>query len=541
MVRAMEEGAEDPESSRSSKLGRFRGMLESGASKFRRSLNENNGTISVLPPDDDDNNKIPAASAPLPEDPPAPAQVRPKLGGLLSRTENVKPSRGSGADATPASAPPAAPAVIPPPAVTPPPTPASAKVAAPPSPPPPVRKKPTDMDMMKEKFAKLLLGEDMSGRGKGVSSALALSNAITNLAASAYGEMKKLEPMAPDTKVKWKKEIDWLLSVTDSIVEFVAVKQKNKDGTTFDVMATRQRNDLQANIPALRKLDTMLLDCLDNFKEPHEFYYGSKDDDKGEKVQRSDDKWWIPVPKVPPNGLSDANRKWLQYQKDSVNQVLKAAMAINAQVLTEMEIPDAYIDALPKNGRVSLGDSIYKMIQEDFFDPDNLLSSLDLTSEHKIVELKNKIEASVVIWKRKMNAKDNKAPWGSAVSVEKRELLEDRAETVLLILKHRFPGTPQSDLDISKIESNRDVGYAILESYSRILETLAFTVLSRIEDVMSADAQAKGSANIEKTKSIKEDMESVPKTLVDGAETNTEQQGEADGKKANDENAEAKK
>jgi len=35
---------------------------------------------------------------------------------------------------------------------------------------------------MKEKFAKLLLGEDMSGTGKGVSSALALSNAITNLA-----------------------------------------------------------------------------------------------------------------------------------------------------------------------------------------------------------------------------------------------------------------------------------------------------------------------------------------------------------------------
>lgn len=35
---------------------------------------------------------------------------------------------------------------------------------------------------MKERFVKLLLGEDMSGGGKGVSSALALSNAITNLA-----------------------------------------------------------------------------------------------------------------------------------------------------------------------------------------------------------------------------------------------------------------------------------------------------------------------------------------------------------------------
>jgi hypothetical protein len=39
-----------------------------------------------------------------------------------------------------------------------------------------------DMDVLKEKFSKLLLGEDMSGSGKGVPSALALSNAITNLA-----------------------------------------------------------------------------------------------------------------------------------------------------------------------------------------------------------------------------------------------------------------------------------------------------------------------------------------------------------------------
>lgn len=34
---------------------------------------------------------------------------------------------------------------------------------------------------MMERFAKLLLGEDMSGGGKGVCTALAISNAITNL------------------------------------------------------------------------------------------------------------------------------------------------------------------------------------------------------------------------------------------------------------------------------------------------------------------------------------------------------------------------
>ena len=40
----------------------------------------------------------------------------------------------------------------------------------------------SDVETMKENFAKLLLGEDITGGRKGVSTALALSNAITNLA-----------------------------------------------------------------------------------------------------------------------------------------------------------------------------------------------------------------------------------------------------------------------------------------------------------------------------------------------------------------------
>ncbi|CAI0423144.1 unnamed protein product [Linum tenue] len=345
----------------------------------------------------------------------------------------------------------------------------------------------SEMEQMKEKFAKLLLGEDMSGGGKGVSSALALSNAITNLAASVFGEQWKLEPMSAQRKARWRREVGWLLSVTDHIVEFVAKKQGN-----IEVMVTQQRNDLHMNIPALRKLDGMLIDCLDNFKDQSEFTYVSRDAPDSEKgPKRKEEKWWLPTAKVPTNGLSDSARKFLQYQKDCVNQVLKAAMAINAQVLAEMEIPENYIESLPKNGRASLGDSIYKSITVEFFDPDQFLSTMDLSSEHKILDLKNRIEASIVIWKRKMIQKDGKSGWGSAVSIEKREQFEDRAETILLIIKQRFPGIPQSSLEISKIQDNRDVGYAILESYSRILESLAHTVLSRIEDVLYADQVAR--------------------------------------------------
>jgi hypothetical protein len=45
------------------------------------------------------------------------------------------------------------------------------------------------MELMKERFSKLLLGEDMSGGGKGVSSALALSNAITNLSGTFFSDL----------------------------------------------------------------------------------------------------------------------------------------------------------------------------------------------------------------------------------------------------------------------------------------------------------------------------------------------------------------
>lgn len=45
--------------------------------------------------------------------------------------------------------------------------------------------------MMKERFAKLLLGEDMSGGGKGVCTALAISNAITNLSGWLKFSIKK--------------------------------------------------------------------------------------------------------------------------------------------------------------------------------------------------------------------------------------------------------------------------------------------------------------------------------------------------------------
>lgn len=156
--------------------------------------------------------------------------------------------------------------------------------------------------------------------------------------------------------------MDWLLCVSDSIVELVPSKQQFPGGGTYEVMATRPRSDLYMNLPALKKLDTMLISMLDGFSET-EFCYvdrGIVMDDGGDcdvfssvasngrPSIRQEEKWWLPCPKLPANGLSEDARKKLQQCRDCTNQILKAALAINSSVLAEMEIPTAYLESLPK-------------------------------------------------------------------------------------------------------------------------------------------------------------------------------------------------
>ncbi|XP_010553054.1 PREDICTED: rop guanine nucleotide exchange factor 7-like [Tarenaya hassleriana] len=366
----------------------------------------------------------------------------------------------------------------------------------------------SEIEMMKERFSKLLLGEDMSGCGNGVCTALAISNAITNLCATLFGQLWRLEPLRPEKKAMWRREMEWLLCVSDHIVEMTPTWQTFPDGSKLEIMTCRPRSDLYVNLPALRKLDNMLLEILDSF-ENREFWYADKgisapdSEDGSDSFKRSfhrqEEKWWLPVPRVPPGGLKENSRKQLQHKRDCTNQILKAAMAINSVTLTDMEIPESYIESLPRNGRACLGDLIYRYISSEQFSPECLLDCLDLSSEHQAIEIANRVEASIHVWrKRAISRPANTASRSSSrsswemvkdlmVDAEKRELVAERAESLLLSLKQRFPGLPQTALDMSKIQYNKDVGKSILESYSRVLESLAFNIVARIDDLLFVD------------------------------------------------------
>ncbi|XP_047250418.1 rop guanine nucleotide exchange factor 3 isoform X2 [Capsicum annuum] len=396
-----------------------------------------------------------------------------------------------------------------------------------------------ELELMKERFSKLLLGEDMSGGGKGVATAVTISNSITNLYASVFGQHQRLEPLHPDKKLMWKREMNCLLSVCDYIVEFVSTSQTLQDGTTvevknlfsrrilsirfclsksantcqyFQALTSRPRSDIHINLPALRKLDAMLLEILDSF-ETTEFWYAEQGSMSNNSTragsfrkivpvqpqpQRKEEKWWLPVVCVPSGGISEKERKHLRHKRDCANQIHKAAMAINSSILAEMEIPESYMASLPKSGKASVGDSIYRhMYSAEKFSPEHLLDSLNISSEHEALELADKVEASMYTWRRKSCMPQAKSSWVMVKDLvsddrtDKNNVLAERAESLLFCLKQRYPELSQTTLDTSKIHCNRDVGKAILESYSRVLESLAFNVVAWIEDVLFVDKTMK--------------------------------------------------
>ncbi|XP_039029963.1 rop guanine nucleotide exchange factor 14-like [Hibiscus syriacus] len=357
----------------------------------------------------------------------------------------------------------------------------------------------SDVEIMKENFAKLLLGEDITGGRKGVSTALALSNAIINLAGKFFlGELWKLEPLAEERKNKWRREMDWLLSPTNYMVELVPAKQNGANGGTMEIMTPKARADIHMNLPALQKLDSMLIETLESMVNTEFCYAEVESKAKGRSKRAGECKrWWLPLPQVPKTGLSDTEKKKLQCKGKVVYQVFKAARSINENVLLEMPIPSMIRDALPKSGKASLGDELYKVLTLESSSVEEMFVSLNLKSENNALEAINRLEAAVFAWKGRLTEQaSGKSPVRKSWSfikdplseIDKMEQLVDRAESLLQHIKTAYPNLPQTFLDATKIQYGKDVGHLILEAYSRVLKNLAFSIMSRMGEILQEDS-----------------------------------------------------
>ncbi|WVZ74031.1 hypothetical protein U9M48_022261 [Paspalum notatum var. saurae] len=348
-----------------------------------------------------------------------------------------------------------------------------------------------DIENMKEKFAKLLLGDDSSGGARGVCTALALSNGIINLSATVFGELWKLEPLCEEKKIRWRKEMDWLLSPTTYMVELVPTKQSGADGCMFEIMTPKARSDVHVNLPALQKLDAMLIEVMDSMIDT-EFWYeegGSRADGRG-KVSgpKKSKKWWLPSPRVPDQGLSQFQRKRLVFQAKLVHQILKAAKSINEQLL--------WMPFQRQSGRASLGEDLYQAIITEYIPIEEIFVSLSLKTEHSVLETINRLEGAVFAWNQRiLEERSKRSPgrhsWNfmkdSSSELDKMSACIERADTLVQLLKSRFPNLPPSFIDVLKVQYNVDVGHAIVEAYSRVLVGVAFSILSRVAEILLED------------------------------------------------------
>ncbi|CAA6672080.1 unnamed protein product [Spirodela intermedia] len=358
-----------------------------------------------------------------------------------------------------------------------------------------------DVESMKEKFARLLLGEDGSGGRRGVATAVALSNAISNLAGTVADrpgffllfrvhlwELWKLEPLPEEKKSKWRREMDWLLSPTNYMVELVPGKQ-----TGANIMTPRARADVHTTLPALQKLDSILVEVLDSMVET-EFWYAEGRSRTAEKAAqggggggggRPGKRWWLPSP-----------GKKLGFQGKCVYQVMKAVKSINEQILLQIPLPDAIRDALPKSGKVGMGEDLERLVSSELCSVEDIFRSLDLSSEHGVLDIVNRLEGAAFAWRERLSggvAKKGRRAWaaiardGGAKPVAKIGVSLERVGALLYLLRDRFPNLPQTFFAVAKIRSNKDVGHAIVEAYSRVLGNLAFCILTRIGDVLQED------------------------------------------------------
>ena len=114
-----------------------------------------------------------------------------------------------------------------------------------------------------------------------------------------------------------------------------------------------------------------------------------------------------------------------------------------------------------QSGKANLGQELHKVLTAESSSGEDMLKSLNLKSEHNALETINKLEAAIFSWKERITEQlSGKSPVRTSWSfvkdplseVDKMELLLDRAETLLQLIKLGYPNLPQTFLDATKVQ-----------------------------------------------------------------------------------------
>nr|ACL54801.1 unknown [Zea mays] len=108
----------------------------------------------------------------------------------------------------------------------------------------------------------------------------------------------------------------------------------------------------------------------------------------------------------------------------------------------------------------------------------------------------NQLEGAMFAWNQRiLEERSKRSPgrhsWSfmkdSSSELDKMSACIERVDTLVQLLKARYPNLPPTFIDVLKVQYNVDVGNAIVEAYSRVLVGVAFSILSRVAEILLED------------------------------------------------------
>lgn len=191
------------------------------------------------------------------------------------------------------------------------------------------------MELMNERFSKFLMGDAVFGRGKGVSSALALSNSITNMSGIYTGiQCPHMYKIIKHSFWSYYLETSFNFGCFTEFVKcsfhFQIVMGIRALGCRVQeiamvILCDWLRGRICAISPTLNgwqpdggSFENIQGDGI--WCEDRSMANSSKE--RGNQ-QRQKHKWWLPTPKTPHGGLSDNTRKFMLNQRIVMKPLLK--------------------------------------------------------------------------------------------------------------------------------------------------------------------------------------------------------------------------
>lgn len=202
------------------------------------------------------------------------------------------------------------------------------------------------------------------------------------------------------------------------------------------------------------------------------------------------------MPVVGKGGLPGEVGQIVEEAEKEMRGVFKVCHEINVEVVKTMPVPGSFVTGLPKHARELIPKSLKEGLTTwGMFKVSDYMKDTNQYNKDSAKDLASRLEKVALIWEAKTN---NKSFLSRTFDIRGERFHQAmtafrRCQNAIRDLRREWPTMQHTDLDMAKIQHNEDIGHAGLEAYSRALESRAYRLLTRIRELLDADAEARRS------------------------------------------------